>query len=396
MKILFVTFSDIYVCSSSNIRNVSLIKGLLELGNSVDIISYRSSNKASLLDESFSPVISGCKVIEISSPSSTGAVSNKLLASGEKSLKRKMYGKLRRLYYSLETVDSLRKIAEGLDLSALEIGEYDLMISSSNPYSVHILADRIRKKFFNGGIKWIQYWGDALYLDTLTRDPVLPFRVKQAEKKLIGSCDAVVYTNGVVLELQKRLFPEYKDKMSFVETPYAFFSPSDCEPSYTVGYFGSYSSSVRDIIPLYRALKSLPFDSIIVGNGDQPIETTDKVTVLPRASVNEVAELEKKTRILVCVCNKLSRKGETGLIPGKVYHYGSTDKEVLVIGATPDVKKFLGGYGRYIFVDNNEADIRSVIMKTLDSPGSKQRPLRETEPADAARRMTEQFIHEEL
>ena len=389
MKILFITFSDINACSSSNIRNVSLVKGFLDLGHTVDIISYKSSNSAVLIDESFLPVISNCKVIEITANLSTEKVSAGLLSSDGNSIKRKVYKSLRKIYYSLETVDSLRKVASELDISHINLGHYDVMISSSNPYSVHILAERIKNYYFKDGIKWIQYWGDALYLDTLTRNPVMPFRVKKAELRLIGNSDKVVYTNAVVLKLQQKLFPECRQKMTYIETPYAFKIDADNEIEYTVGYFGSYSSNVRDITPLYRAMNSMDCKSIIVGNGDPILESTKNLTVLPRATVNEVSEYERKTKILVCVCNKMSRKGETGLIPGKIYHYGSTNKEVLVIGATPDVKQFLEKYERYTFVGNNEYEIVEMLKKLALQEKAEHTALLQTEPIYAAKHFLE-------
>ena len=98
MNILFITFSDITVCSSSNIRNVSLIKGLLDLGHTVDIISYKIANKAVLIDESFAPIISKCRIIEITASLSTEKVSSTLLSSHNKSIKRILYNKLRKIF----------------------------------------------------------------------------------------------------------------------------------------------------------------------------------------------------------------------------------------------------------------------------------------------------------
>ena len=389
MNILFITFSDITVCSSSNIRNVSLIKGLLDLGHTVDIISYKIANKSALIDESFAPIISKCRIIEITASLSTEKFSSSLLSSNNNTIKRKLYNKLRKVYYSLETVDSMRKIANEIDISYLDLREYDLMISSSNPYSVHILAERIRDHYYDGKIRWIQYWGDALYLDTLTRRPILPFRVKEAEKRLISKCDKVVYTNGVVLELQKELFPEYKNKMSFIETPFAFKTENTGPFRYEVGYFGSYSSSVRDINPLYSVLRNSSLQSVIIGNGDQIIESSNNLTVLPRASVNEVIKYEQDTRLLVCICNKLSKKGETGLIPGKIYHYASTNKPVLVIGATSKVRIFLERYGRFEFADNNEQEIATKLVDILSKFCLVSNPLEETKPSNAAIKILE-------
>ncbi|MCH1941118.1 hypothetical protein [Holdemania massiliensis] len=394
MKILFITFSDIGVCSSSNIRNVSLIKGFLDQGDEVDIITYKSSNKALLLDNSFSLIIDQCNVIPLRGYVTSEAISSYLLTSNKLGKwKDKLYSHLRNVYYSFETIDNLRKLACSIDIEGLKLRKYDLMISSSNPYSVHILAERIKKKYFGYPIKWIQYWGDPLFLDTLTHHPILPFRIKKAEEKLMKNCDKVVYTNEVVLNMQKKVFPKIAHKMTYIETPYAFAIPKKDERIYQVGYFGGYSTSVRDILPLYSVLKRSNYQSIIIGNGDVKIESQNNLNVMARASVDIVSDIESKTRILVCICNKLSKRGnETGQIPGKIYHYGSSTHEILVIGATPMVKQFLSSYNRFVFVDNNEDDIERTIQNMLNKPECRHESLTETLPNYVAKKFTEGYV----
>ena len=389
MRILFVTFSDIAVCSSSNIRNVSLIQGLLDMGNSVDIISYKTQNSAQLLDETFKPVTDKCKVIEISGAVASDKVSSNLLSQRSGNLRVWLYHFLRKIYYALEPVDSLRKVASSINIEDLNLGEYDLMISSSNPYSVHILANRIKKRYFPLGIKWIQYWGDALYFDTLIRHPLFPARLKKAEHQLIQDCDMVVYTNGVIQEKQKKLFKDMADKMTYIETPYAFADNTAKENfAYQVGYFGSFSTVVRDIMPLYAVLSRECYRSVIIGNGDVNISATDTLTVLPRATVSVVREYENDTRILACICNKLpSNNQETGLIPGKAYHYAATNKTILMIGASPDVEAFLKGYDRFVFVPNDEKEIKETIDRLLSEPLCCEKPMKEVAPINAAKKM---------
>ena len=391
MQILFVTFSDIRICSSSNIRNISLIKGLLDIGNSVDIISYKTNNKAQVQDEIFKPVTDRCRVFEISGSLVSEKVSSGLLIKGSKNIKVRLYSLLRKLYYVLEPVDSMRKTALSLDIEGLGLGEYDLMISSSNPYSVHILAERIKKRYFKAGIKWVQYWGDALYFDTLIRHPIFPARLKKAEYNLIRNCDAVFYTNAVILGKQKELFRDMADKMTYIETPYAFAEKSEkAEFAYQVGYFGSFSTVVRDIMPLYSVLSEANYRSVIIGNGDVEINPTNTLEVLPRATVSIVREYENNTRILDCICNKLpSNKEETGLIPGKAYHYGATDKTVLVIGASPDVETFLRKYNRFVFVPNDSQQIRETIDKLIRASIRKETPIKEVNPINAATKFVE-------
>ena len=391
MRILFVTFSDIGICSSSNIRNVSLIQGLLDLGHRVDIISYKTNNKAQVQDETFKRVTDRCHIYEIFGATASEKVSAGLLSKGSKSIKVRLYGLLRKLYYALEPVDSLRKIALTLDIEGLKLGQYDLMISSSNPYSVHILAQRIKNRYFKEGIKWVQYWGDALYFDTLIRHPLFPVRLKKAEYNLIKNCDTIVYTNVVILEKQKKLFKDMADKMTYVETPYAFSEKSEkTEFTYQVGYFGSFSTVVRDIAPLYSVLSNADYRSVIIGNGDVEITPTEKLEVMPRATVSVVRQYEEDTRILACICNKLpANKQETGLIPGKAYHYAATDKTVLMIGASPDVEAFLKKYDRFVFVPNDPKQIKETIDTLLQKPFCPEEPITEVEPVNVAKKVLE-------
>ena len=389
MRVLFITFSDISVCSSSNIRNISLIKGLLDNGHQVDIISYKTSNTVQVQDETFKAVTDRCRVVELTGALATEKISAGLLASGNTSVKAKIYNRLRKIYYSLEPVDSLRKIASSIDIDNLELTDYDLMISSSNPYSVHILAERIKKRYFASGIKWVQYWGDALYYDTLNRNPILPSRLKKAEYNLIKNCDLVVYTNEVVLNKQKMLYKDMAHKLTFIETPYAFAEKSEkTEFTYQVGYFGSFSTVVRDIAPLYSVLSNADYRSVVIGNGDVKITPTENLKSMPRATVSVVAEHEQNTRILVCICNKLTTKGEeTGAIPGKAYHYAATDKPVLMIGASPDVEAFLKKYDRFVFVPNDAKQIKETIDTLLQKPFSREVPIAEVEPVNAAQKV---------
>lgn len=389
MRILFVTFSDIGICSSSNIRNISLIKGLLDIGNSVDIISYKTNNKAQVQDESFKPVTDRCRIFELSGTLASDKVSSALLAKGSKNIKIRLYSLLRKLYYALEPVDSMRKTALSLDIEGLDLREYDLMISSSNPYSVHILAERIKNRYFADGIKWVQYWGDSLYFDTLIRHPIFPKRLKRAEYNLIRNCDAIFYTNEVILEKQKKLFKDLADKMTYIETPYAFAEKSEKEEfTYQVGYFGSFSTVVRDILPLYSVLSEADYRSIIIGNGDVEIIPSNFLEVMPRAAVSVVRKYENDTRILACICNKLPpNKEETGLIPGKAYHYGATDKPVLVIGASPDVERFLKKYNRFIFVENEAQKIKEAIDRLRQEPFYRENPIEEVDPIKSAEKL---------
>ena len=197
----------------------------------------------------------------------------------------------------------------------------------------------------------------------------------------------IVYTNDVCLKLQKKVFPQRASKMYFIETPFAFCEDTKENTEYSVGYFGSYSKTVRDIRPLYSLLSKAEYKSIIIGNGDIHIESSGNLGVLPRVPVDEISKYESKTDILICLCNKQSKGKDTGAIPGKAYHYGATTKRVLVVDASPAVKEFLSSYGRYTFADNNEESIKCAINELLTAENKEVTSMQEVMPERAAKKL---------
>ena len=135
--------------------------------------------------------------------------------------------------------------------------------------------------------------------------------VKQREKNILKKATSVVYTSPLTLNIQKKLFPTYKNKMHFAnqaclnETDDYDFK--DVGGIYNIGYFGDYHSRTRNLIPLIQAVaKDNRIHLIIAGNGDLELDSTAilNLQVCGRCKSKELNGLEEKTDIIVGICNK--------------------------------------------------------------------------------------------
>ncbi|HHX67459.1 MAG TPA: glycosyltransferase family 4 protein [Gallicola sp.] len=132
------------------------------------------------------------------------------------------------------------------------------------------------------------------------------------------------------------------------------------DTDYTFGYFGDYHSYVRNIWPFYEACKSTRTKTYIIGNTDNYLEATDTIEVRNRVSLSELKVFQDKTDVLVHLSNLRG-----GQIPGKIYHYSSTNKPILFILDGTDEEKeiiynYFKKYNRYIFCNN---DVYSIVSK---------------------------------
>ena len=77
-------------------------------------------------------------------------------------------------------------------------------------------------------------------------------------------------------------------------------------------------------------------------------------------------------------------------IPGKIFNYAGTDKEILVIQDGEygnKIKTYFEKYNRFVFVDNKEREIIKILHQYLRD-GIKQRtPLDDFMPESAARQL---------
>ena len=149
------------------------------------------------------------------------------------------------------------------------------------------------------------------------------------------------------------------------------YSPTPCEEvlyknsennnRIVMGYFGSYNSSVRDIMPLYKAVKKN--DNVflyIVGDSDVVLSSEKNIEVIPRISASQLKDFYNKCNVIVDLTNNRGAQ-----IPAKIFRDAGTNREVLLLCdgvAGQEVKDCFEHFNRYTFCENTEEQ----IAKTLD------------------------------
>lgn len=367
MKVLLVRLSPIESRDSANIRTLGLVKGLLESNCIIDYLTIPPSNSHTTMpDKEFMKDINVIKT-----------QSNELyhsVISNSRGIKKKLVGFMRKVYHSFNLYDYTYSIANSINIDILNKVGYDLVISSSDPKTSHIVVKHLIKQ---GLIykKWIQYWGDPMALD-ITRKSLYPnWFVSNIEKKILSSADSIVYVSPFTLKQQTMLFPELSNKMHFIPIPYIDEKIYDETQNdiYTVGYFGAYESTVRDIIPLYNAgieMKNM-ININIIGDTDLDLTETENIKLHPRG---DISEFESRADLLVCILNK---KGAQ--IPGKIYHSAATNKPILVVldgEEVEEMKRYLDGFSRFILCENNKESIIAAIENII-SENKKYKPARQ-------------------
>jgi len=361
MKILFVTTYPLEYNLSANVRNWGLIEGLLANGNSVSTLSSYPTDR-----NLYNGVIETRGLLKrywIGENHLKSELNSTTALSSWKS-------KLKTLAYNLFNYISVydRRVFLKRVIRFNEINEqFDIIISSSDPKSAHVFALELFKKRPDIGKKWIQYWGDPFSNDISVKRLFGNFFVNIAEKKLIKLADKVVYVSPfTTLSIQSK-YPEYKDKIVFLPIPYRLSGCKD-NGSYNtglIGYFGDYSSSNRNILPFYEALKETGYDANIIGNSDVHLDSCENITIKSRIPSQDLENIASKTHVFVCICNLSGTQ-----IPGKVYHYVNRQKPILIIldgDKQKELRDYFESYDRFYLCDNNKISIVETLHRIIRS-----------------------------
>lgn len=361
MDILIIKLSPIEGLNSSMIRTLALTKGLLSQGHKVDFITIPISETHVTANEY--DFIENVGLIRAQkNVAYENVVSRK---NNQGSIKTSLIKLLRKTYHKFSLYNYTHSIAKNINISLLEKRYYDIVISTSDPKTSHIAM----KQLINQGLKykkWIQYWGDPMAID-ITKKSIYPkWIVRNVEKNLLSNADKIIYVSPFTLKEQKEMFPSLASKMSFLPVPYIsekYYEKTKNE-KFTIGYFGAYPSKVRNIMPLYAAGVKMQ-ENIklnIVGDSDISLQPTNNISIYPRG---DISNFEKNADLLVCMLNSSGTQ-----IPGKIYHYASTNKPILVLvdgEKKEEMKKYLESYNRYIICENKEENIMIAIKKIMDN-----------------------------
>ena len=365
MKILYIISTPIEYSSSANMRNLSLINGLIKNKCIVDLLSDSYDYDSKYIDKDL------CKIkfrkryylrkpaIVKTNKDYHGRYLNKI----KNNLKELLLKKIQKI-----SVYDNRKVLVNFVKNVMVDEKYDLIISSSDPKSSHLIAEKLISLYPNITKKWIQYWGDPFLADINGKKNILlNKKIKKAEFKILSKADKIVYVSPFTLELQQKIYSSLKEKMCFLPIPYyeekTFLNIKNKKT--TIGYFGDYNSRDRNIMNLYNCCIINNFKLTIIGNSDIKLSSEHKnIVILPRQSKKTIEKYEEKSSLLVCICNKNGTQ-----IPGKIYHYAATNKPILIIldgDYKQTMKKYFESFKRYYICENNVDSIKIAILKILE------------------------------
>ena len=388
MNILFVSMVPFDSNTSATIQNKGIIKGLIELGHVVDIMTLKLNNNAISYDESMNDINSIVKntyYISLNpyyakfmarkprNDNSNNKNSNRIMTK----LKTGIRNIIKKVYDGISIYDAQKFNVRQVSKVKLDYTRYDVIISSSDPKSSHLIAEKIYKENRSCKAKWIQYWGDPMFIDITRKRDWRDKLVLYHEKRLIRQADKVVYASPLTLKIQKEIFPKYAYKMDYANQVYAnlnkniaILEKKSNNNKVTVGYFGAYKSDVRNILPLYNAAKVGSFNLYICGHSDLNLKSTTNIQVHGAVSYKEAINMEEKCDILVCICNS---KGTQ--IPGKIYYCAGYNKPIIIVldgEYKKELKEYFETFNRYILCENNEDSILKAFTEAKAQIGKQQ------------------------
>lgn len=365
MKILVVSAFSLRLNTSGTLQNLIMIEGLKKLGYQVDVVTTEIAKSHVSYDETLSlenvTNYYEIKLPDVYTAMRTSKNQKRLVASAKKILKK--------IYNEIEMYDGYKSAINNLDTLQLKETDYDYIISTSDPKSSHLIARAVIKKYNMKHIPWIQYWGDPLYLDiTRKRKSIFDNRVKKAELELIEDASRVVYATPFTARQQKSLYPRCADQMDYATQGYwkdYLNLPNSKNSVYTIGYFGNYNPTCRNILPLYDAVSDMDGVHLNIGGAGMALESSENISILGFLNHGQIKEYEQQADTLICLLNSRGTQ-----IPGKLYYYASFNKPLLVIldgELGEEMESFLKGFGRYHFCKNDAESIKNAIIALRDT-----------------------------
>ncbi len=376
MKILVVVGDCLRVNTSANLCHLAYVKGLLDSGHEVTVVSaddpnYDVDNTMKIPEEADGFCYSGVTLYEKLSKKKAANISgpstNVSKAINRKSFKSTAVDKVKRFVLSLYgphgVYSKIVKTARRFKSNK----EYNYVLSLSTPPSSHLLTYKLLKSKHIKAKHWIQIWEDPWYTDAYGFNG--KDNIYKEEKRLLSFAEKVCYVSPLTLENQKKLYPDSAHKMYWQPLPYYYKNQEQeiCEfKNNRYGYFGDYAPASRDLEPFYKAARNCSIDVNICGSPNNLFEHTENINIYPRLPLDKLRPIEDKTNVLIFLCN---RKG--GQIPGKIYQYSATNKTILfILDGTDEEKAVLKAYfekfNRYVFCENTVEDITRAI-KDIES-----------------------------
>lgn len=358
MDILFISLSPIDSTFSMSFRNRSIISGLLQLNNSIDIITVHSKQEEFFIENL--PILNNLNIVRLNSPKKFSRQNKNENSSKIKKIYKNSI--FRRIYNYFIPFDTSIFLLTKISVKSLPKKHYELIITSSDTKTSHLVPFMLKRDglIFN---RWIQYWGDPFALDITTKFIYPKSWIAKLEKIILKHADKIIYVSPITLIDQKKLFKDFSHKMVYLPIPYETTKiyPPINNKLFTIGYFGFYLQNVRNILPLYDALSSFTDDIHlnIIGPSDLILVNQKCITVLPNS--NDISKYESEADLIVVIMNL---KG--GQIPGKIFHLSGTNKPILILLDGENqlyIKEIFEKYNRFYMCLNQKDEILKSIRE---------------------------------
>lgn len=354
MNILYVVSRPIEINTSASVRNHATIMGLIENGHQVTLVSSEPDVNHTAYDESLA--ITGIKKVYFK----LGGIQSAAKFGRKIKILNKIKPIVYHMLYGNEIYDNMKSMIN--HVCEINIEDYDLVISSSDPKSSHLFVDKLFE-VSDKKVPWIQIWGDP-FADDITRKGTGNTKtIENEENRLLSKADKIVYVSKITCETQKLRYQQAQHKMFYLPVPY--HKERRCEKAFPdsykevrLCYCGDYGSHVRNLKPLYEAVKELDMQMTVCGMSDLNLESINKIRILPRQTSSNVRKFETDADVLIHLSNLSGTQ-----IPGKIYQYVSTDKTILFLldGDKQSLQDVFAKYNRFLFVENRNEAIKDTL-----------------------------------
>lgn len=365
MRIIYISTS-IFRNSSASIRNISLIKGLIEKKCDVEIltVNYLSELEDKFLLGELSKNIKIRKIDIKLFNKCKGIIKNITNKNSKKNRFIKIKDYLKNIVFFPDNLsESIKKSTKLFNKTE----RFDLIISSSDSKTSHLITkELIDKKLIEG--KWIQIWGDP-WLDDINlvqKNFINSLRIKRYEKKILESADTIFYTSELTANsIRKKLGIQ---NISSINRSYLFSCDNKNwkfnENKIVISYTGVLTQ--RNIFPILNSIKKYnqEFNKNIILNiygdneGKEEYKKYKFLTLYKKCDLFKIKSIYNETDALLYIDNK---NGSTQ-IPGKIYDYCGTNKPILALVESKETQYILEKFNRMSIYKNVESEINLEIF----------------------------------
>lgn len=381
MKILYIT-SSFDKKGSASIRNISLVNGLIDNGNDVEVLTQLWP--LYMVDSDLKKIINSKAKIHYDSLKIINMIfssKNDLTKNEQTKIKKRVYPFLKRVIKNIYFFPDIDKEwISNYNQQKISFDKFDLIVSSSDTKTSHFVAHKISKM---SNIPWVQIWGDPWFDDkgTVGFKKILAYFY---EKWLISKAQKVFYISQPTLNAMKEKYKKYSFKMLHLKRSYLFEINNNkviTNDNYIFSYIGSIYYG-RNIEPLILKINEFnkssekkitlnvygTFPNNLVDNymGNNYIKFNDYI------EYNEVIKVMAKSDALIFMSNM----SDSHQIPGKLYDYFGSYKTILALMESIDtpVSKFIQNTDRCIMYENKKESINlERVIKQINEDN--QKPL---------------------